>query len=360
MFRRRWLSKKKTGDGVSSRTRAMEDRRWAMTGMKRAFAMGAAGIVISMTAAASVSSLLPGEGRIGEAGTGGREAEVRTAPQAKEQAGPEIDLGALLDKVAAYCRRLEDAALDFVCQEEIVETIDPSLDLKRPAMPIRSWTPVGDASSSMGETRGSIAIFSVKKIKRTLLYDYQCIRIKGEMTERRTLLREDKKKLNEPDAKLKTSVMLYETPLLGPVGVFSEYVRPHFTYAVVGREKHAKKPVIVVEAIPKPDAPPARDLYGKAWIDPATGDIVKIEWNDKRIGHFEVFEKRGEKYGLKPRVTMTSEFKIEKNGLRFPTSFVAEEVYLNARGRAFVRSTTAVEFKGFKFFTVETGHRVLR
>jgi len=32
---------------------------------------------------------------------------------------------------------------------------------------------------------------------------------------------------------------------------------------------------------------------------------------------------------------------------------ILAEAYLNARGRAFVRSTTAVTFRDFKFFTVE-------
>jgi hypothetical protein len=39
-----------------------------------------------------------------------------------------IDLGSLLEKAAVYCQKLESAALDFVCGEEIRETIDASLD----------------------------------------------------------------------------------------------------------------------------------------------------------------------------------------------------------------------------------------
>jgi hypothetical protein len=39
-----------------------------------------------------------------------------------------IDLSSLLEKAAEYCRKLESAALDFVCREEIREMIDVSLD----------------------------------------------------------------------------------------------------------------------------------------------------------------------------------------------------------------------------------------
>ena len=261
------------------------------------------------------------------------------------------DLDALLVKAAAYSRKLEGAALDFICLEEIVETIDPSLDFKKPLVPLSQW------SGSPDGRRVVILRMPIWKAKRKLLYDYQCIRDNGKMTERRTLLQEDEKRMNEPDAKLKTTVILYETPLLGPAGLFSERAQPYFDYAVVGREKFERKLVVIVEAIPKPDAPPAKELYGKAWIEPESGEIVKIEWSANRIGHYEIFEKRGEIFGLRPRLTLTSEFEIEKDGLRFPSRLIAEEAYLNARGRVFVRSTTAVTYKDFKFFTVEVAIR---
>lgn len=277
--------------------------------------------------------------------------------QAKKDAALDVDLAALLAKAAEYCRKLEGAALDYICAEEIVETINPSLEVKQPMIAVATWTNDPGGAASSGSNVQIIGGRSVRKAKRTLLYDYQLIRKAGTMVERRTLLREDRKKLNEPDAKLKTSVLLFETLLLGPAGLFSERIQPNFDYAVVGKEKVDKKPVVIVEATPKPDAPPAKELYGKAWIDPTSGDIVKIEWSPSRVGHFEVFEKRGEKFGLKPRLTLTSEFEEAKNGLRFPTRFLVEEAYLNTRNRAFVRSTTEVTYKDFKFFTVEVDVR---
>lgn len=260
------------------------------------------------------------------------------------------DLAVLLAKAAIYCHKLEGAALDFICLEEIVETIDPSLDFKKPVAPLIQWIISPD-----GRSVQNVAILRkpFRKAKRKLLYDYQCVRDKGKITERRALLQEDKKKVNESDVKLKTAVIHYETPLLGPAGLFSERVQPNFDYAVIGREKVKKIPVVIVEAIPKPDSPPAKELYGKAWIEPESGEIIKIEWSANRIGHYEIFEKRGEAFGLKPRLTLTSEFEVEKNGLRFPNRFVVEEAYLNARGRIFIRSTMAVTYRDFRFFTVE-------
>jgi hypothetical protein len=308
----------------------------AMTAIKRMLAAAAVGLIV-------VAMTVPGLPAAGHAGPAG--------DQVKKDVGADVDLPALLAKAAEYCRKLNGAALYFICLEEIIETIDPSLDVKKPLAPMPQWFDV----SPRGRT--AVVTTSVRKIKHTLLYDYQCVREKGETTERRTLLRENKKELNEPNASLKTTIIVYEMPLFGPAGMFGERVQPHFDYAVVGREKFERKPVVIVQAVPKPDAPPGKDLYGKAWIDPASGDIVKIEWSPSRVGHFEVFKERGEKFKLEPRLTLTSVFEVAKNGLRFPTRLLAEEAYLNSRGRAFVRSTTVVTYKDFKFFTVEVDVR---
>jgi hypothetical protein len=107
----------------------------------------------------------------------------KQTPETK--AAADVDLESLLRKAAEYCRKLEGAALDFVCQEEIVETVDPTLDVRQPLVPLSYWSTDGRSLSVVGQI--------IKKAKRTLLYDYQCVRVKGAMTEKRTLLREDKR-----------------------------------------------------------------------------------------------------------------------------------------------------------------------
>jgi hypothetical protein len=144
---------------------------------------------------------------------------------------------------------------------------------------------------------------------------------------------------------------------MGPVGLLGERFQPHYDFSVIGRDKIAKRPVVVIDAKPKPDAPETTNLYGKAWIDPATADILKIEWSESRVGRHEIFEKRGERYKCKPRLTILSEFHAEKNGIRFPTRLFIEEAYVNEKGGAFVRSKTEVAYKDFKFFTVEVEYR---
>jgi hypothetical protein len=247
---------------------------------------------------------------------------------------PPPDLGGLLARVAEYCRRLESSAFDFVCREEINETIN-----------IPAATTWGGEVTFLGRT--------VRDVKNSYVYDYQCVRAGGSISEVRTLLKENGKEMNERNAALKTEVIVFGTTLMGPVGLFGARFQPDYDFSVVGQDKIGKTKVLVVDAHPKPGAPETTNLYGKAWIDPATTDILRIEWSESRVGRFEIFEKRGELYKRTPRLTIRSEFSAEKNGIRFPSRLSVEEAYLTKAGRAWVRSKTDVKYTNFKFFKVE-------
>jgi hypothetical protein len=95
-------------------------------------------------------------------------------------------------------------------------------------------------------------------------------------------------------------------------------------------------------------------LKGKAWIDPQTAEILKIEWIQKPVENVKVFKVRAALANGTLRMTVRTEFSAEKNGLRFPSRIRIEEAYLRPRGRAFIRSKTNVTYRDFKFFRVET------
>ncbi len=266
-------------------------------------------------------------------------------PPSQGQNPPAVDLSSLLGRAAEYCRKLESAALDFVCREEVTERINLALDGPAAYKAIKSWTVL--------DRERMLAPREPPKVKMSCIYDYQCVRSGDKIREKRTLLEENGKKKNEPNATLKTTVGTYRNALLGPVGLFSPRILNEYDYSIAGTDKFDRKPVVIVEAVPRIEALEAMNLYGKAWIDPATGDILKIEWNEKRVGNYEIFEARGKRYDRTPRITLRSEFSAEKNGIRFPTKLFIEEAYLNKRGRAFIRSETTIIYTDFKFFTVE-------
>ncbi len=114
------------------------------------------------------------------------------------QKASEPNLSALLDKLTVYAARLESSVLDFVCREEIQEKINSALDVKaisRRANLYKTPTPV----------------------KKHYVYDYQCVRGKnGLIRETRTLLDDNGKKANIPEAKLKTEVFVFGHAPPGP------------------------------------------------------------------------------------------------------------------------------------------------
>jgi hypothetical protein len=269
----------------------------------------------------------------------------RQEPAKNASSPPAASLGLLLAKAADYCRRLEASAFDFVCREEIAETIDPNLEIDRRTPPLPSeW------NDYIGPT---IWISRARKIRSSYVYDYQCVRAGRTIREVRTQLEENGKRKVVPNAELRTSVVVWGTALMAPAGIFAERFQPDYAYTTAGSEKIGPVAAVVIDAQPKPGAPSSRNLYGKAWVDPATGDILRIEWSESRVGRFDIFEKRGQIYKRTPRLVIRSEFSAEKNGIRFPSRLSVEEAYLNDAGKAFVRSKTEVVYKDFKFFTVE-------
>ena len=276
------------------------------------------------------------------------------APAQKKSAAPkappaaDLPLDEILARASEYCRKLESSAFDFVCLEEIKETIDPALEVETKTM--RPTTVVD------GMYTGPTITFTTvrpKKVKRSFVYDYQCIRAGRTIREARTLLKENGKKKVVPNAELATAVVVFGNSLLGPVGIFGERFRGSYEFTAAGEAKIGKTRVLIVDAKPRPGAPPTRNLYGKAWIDPVTADILRIEWSENRVGHYDIFEERGKKFGRTPRLVIRSDFSAEKNGIRFPSRLYVEEAYLKEEGKAFVRSTTEVVYTDFKFFAVE-------
>jgi hypothetical protein len=263
-------------------------------------------------------------------------------------------LEALLVQMAEYCRKLESSAFDFVCREEIRESIDPKLDLDAEQKSVRSdpgsMNYIGPgAPNYLGPT---LVISSVRKIKRSFVYDYQCIRAGRAIREIRNELEENGKRKMVPNAELQTSVVVFSAALFAPAGMFDQRFQPSYDFTIAGRDRIDETPVVIIDAKPKPGAPPTRNLYGKAWVNPASGDILKIEWSESQVGNFDVFTERGKLYKRTPRLVIRSEFSAEKNGIRFPSRLSVEETYLKDSGKAFVRSKTEVVYKDFKFFTV--------
>jgi hypothetical protein len=238
-------------------------------------------------------------------------------PNTREQADPSR-LAAILKKSGEYCQRLSNAALDFVCLEEVTEMT-------------RHYTPQTDV----------------------YLYDYQFIRKGRETKEKRNLIAFNGKKTNIQDSPLSSFMFQYKNVLFGPVGLLSQAWQAYHDYKLVGEETFYNEKVVVVEATPNPFLITPH-CFGKIWIREDDGSVLKIVWDQRSLGNFQSAEEWAKIHDAEPQITAYSEYGFEKNGLRFPSRSYAENAFIEKNKRKFVNGEISISYRDYKFFTVET------
>jgi len=244
----------------------------------------------------------------------------------------EIELNRILEKAGQYCERLNHSAFNYVCLEEVSEKIDISRDTFLIHLLPRGFK---------------------KKQENRYLYDYQLIRKDYKTKERRILLEENGKKKNGKDGQLKTTMFQYEKVLFGPIDLLSKYRQRYYDYKIVGKEILNGDESVVIKAAPKAHIK-QRYFSGKIWLKKSKFTILRIELNPKSIGNFQILEGIAKRYKAEPKITLISEYKIEKNGIQFPSRYFIEEAYINNKGKKFIRSEINVIYRDYKFFIVET------
>jgi len=234
----------------------------------------------------------------------------------------EKQLEPILEKCAEYCKRLVNSVLFFVCKEKITEKISSST------------------------------------AKSVYVYDYQLYRNRNNIKEQRILIEENGKKKHEENAPLKTRAFKHENIVLGPIGLLSLYWQTYHDYRILKEEKLGGDKTVIIEAVLKPGYT-FHHLSGKIWVRKSDFSILKIEWFQQSIGGYERVEETAKKLGAEPRLTLLVEYGFEKNGIRFPSKYSLDEVYITKRGRRrYQQSKTVVLYEDYKFFTVETDIKI--
>ncbi len=236
--------------------------------------------------------------------------------ESDEKSG-EVDLPRILKKTAAYCKRLNEIALHFICNEQIKERF------------------------YMGR------FFE----QNTYVYDYQLIRKAMAIEERRVLIEENGQEKREEYAELKTQRFQHEYVIFGPIGLLSKSRQQLHDYVFKKTEKHKGNKCYVIEVVPKPQTKTG-GLFGKAWVRQNDCSIMKIEWNQLSMENIKGIEENARRLGAKPKITFVSEYAFEKNGIRFPSRYTVKEEYI--RSNRVKISETIVVYKNYKFFIVET------
>ena len=256
--------------------------------------------------------------------------------------GADARLEALLDRAEAYCVKLSSSALDFTCTEEVRETQHTGRVLSKSERALRSRRGWLDEADNL-----------LSRKENVWVYDYQLIRKGAVFEERRVLLKENGKDKRLEDARLGAHRIGYKKLILCPVTFLGPEARKKHAYSLAGHDTLFGQAAVVVEAKPLPDHPQA--LAGKAWIKPADGSVLKIEWAPETIDGYDEIVLFARHIGAAPILRFISEYGIEKNGIRFLSSHKATEAYrLLDQGALFVRTKMNVAYRDFRFFTVET------
>jgi TonB family protein len=268
------------------------------------------------------------------------EAAVPAAPLAPVPAAGE--LGIVLGACADYCQRLSGAALDFVCEERIAEELyDYHLTY---------------GTGLLGDIPSGI---SRRVRKNSLLYDFQLVQDSTGVRESRTLLEENGEKKNEKNAPLKTDRFFSYRSVYGPVSLFGRDRWPLFDYRLAGRDTVNGRPSVVIEVTPKP-AVTQQLIYGKAWVDQATRQILKIEVAAQALAGYDRVREASDLSEAKPLFTTIHQYETVKNGLMFPSRTIFREAYLTPSGRRVQKSKTEITFSNYRFFTVSSEAEVKR
>jgi hypothetical protein len=236
------------------------------------------------------------------------------------------------------CERLKTMALNFVCQENIEESIHTYKKTKSISRGIfKSAAPVWKVGLKPKRTE-----------KNTFVYDYQMIKKGDNLEEKRTLIKEGKKKRNVEDAELKIEGIKTKFLAYGPVGFLSRYWQQYFNYEIVGKDEINGKKTIVIDAAPTEER--EENYYsGKIWVDENDYSILKIEWVPKYIEGYEE-DVTG---GIKRTVSWAAFYEFEKNGVRFPSRQLIEEYLITEAGKEYPNNLTTINYDNYKFFQVE-------
>lgn len=279
---------------------------------------------------------------------------AEAAPGPRKAAGPDVTLEAVLAKAQSYCRRLDGAALDFTCREAVKEktnTRSQPQGISMQNMP----TFVSSKPGALRVTPPPAESF----YDTTYLYDYQYTRNSTGMKQRRDLLKKAGDDLEEFETRVKTIHFAFADVCFGPSRLLGQTAADTHVYTLMKTEKIKGQPAAVIDCAAK-ETGGERVLSGIAWVRIEDGSVLKIEWDPTTFGGWKEVLAVADRFKMKPQIKSVTEFRVEQNGLRFPSQYVTEEVYNGGGANLFTRAITSAKYDDYKFTTVEIPAEVIK
>ncbi len=243
----------------------------------------------------------------------------------------------LLRRAATYCRRLEESFLDFICEEEVVESIDhshPLTDVMQvPGLP----------SSVLSGGRGLSR-------KRTL-YAYRLVSESGKTNEARILLRKSGESAGLELTDLTVSHYRLRNMIYSPIELFAAGQNPSYEYHLLEERSDEAGPLLVVEILPLQFVIPPLS-FGKAWLR-QDGRVERIELNFKSIQNYEAITLAAQKHQRIPAISFIVLFGRVYRGIGFPSAIHLRDAFLDESGRESLAADIVITYDQFRFFKVE-------
>jgi TonB family protein len=277
------------------------------------------------------------------------------------------DMERILNGCAAYCRKLADAALFYICEETIKETTHAlgSPDrLAELALRARNYM-VQVTESADGQMTGWLVdkpqIIERRRAERLGFdCDYQMIRRFGEIEERRIVLKENGRRITDRVELLEESRYSALAPIASALNILAEDRQPLFHYRVLKEDKVFGKTAYVIEVVPKlGDADGVRSA--KAWLEKGSGRILNCEIEGVPLDGYDDVLSEAVLLNIRPFFLRTYEYRVENSGVLLPDRTTVRIEYPGLMpNRRETKSKIGLDYKNFKFFSVQTGHEIIK
>ena len=331
-----------------------------------------------------------------------RERIWRDTSLMEPDAAVHAELRKVLAGSGAYCQRLKSAVYDFICEETIKEThynllnnikwarlaVGPRLQQtaggtfysSRPIKPSSDMrnSAASESRAVLSETGGEVLRrdnltggkptkiykFQIIDPKRTLrnkfLCDYQIIKKADSIKEQRIVLKENGKKIKQEKNLLKERRFSGVSSLFAPIRVLAQERQLKFDYRIIDEKKVQGQKTWVIEAVPK-FGNEDEIWAARIWVDKKSFQIRKCEVEGIPIDGYEDVLNDCAKLNIKPNFVMTHEYRTEKNKILFPFRSKIRVAYPGiGTQRAVTKINMSLSYDKYKFFTVETDHKIIK
>ena len=265
----------------------------------------------------------------------------------------------ILNDCAEYCRKLNGSALDFVCEESIRET-HQYIELEE--MPKLSETKQerwGDRSY-FGLFRTFKKNYSIRSASYKYLCDYQLIKTGDSIKEQRMILKEGRKNISASKKKLEEMRFLVLRPLFAGIQTLGQNSQEMFDYSIIDEDKIGGVKTYIIEAVPLYRNIGSVEI-ARIWVNKQNSQILKVVINGLPLEGFDDVWQDTTWLAITPESTITHIYKLERNGVMFPIrSSVHVEYPPVGLQERIEKINLDMRYDKYKYFTVETEHRIIK